>query len=104
MGPQEGIQHGSQQPGHAAVHHHRPLGVSQVQVANRQELHRKVSHAHSRPAQEAGRQSDGSNASVGPWMIKSRGEEKALDQIKNLQTASQISLISDLKSVACIYL
>ena len=73
MSSQEGVQHGAHQPGHASVQHDWPLGVRQVQVADRQQLCHKVSHAHGEATEEAGDESDGRDAAVGSWKFRETG-------------------------------
>jgi len=64
---QERVQQGAQQAGRGAVYQDRPLGVRHVQVVHQQDLRGVVGHAHRQPAEEAGHQPHGSDASVGSW-------------------------------------
>lgn len=69
---QEGVQHGPQQAGHASVHHDRPLGVGQVQVADQQQLCHEVGDAHHETTDEAGDEPNGSHSSVCSWEVNDR--------------------------------
>lgn len=67
MGSDERVQHGPQQAGHAAVHDDGPLRVRPVQVVDQEKLRYEVGHAHHRAAEDAGDQSDQSDAAVRSW-------------------------------------
>lgn len=64
MSPEEGVQHGAQEAGHAPVHDKGPLGVGHVQVVDQQQLGEEVGGPHHQPPQEAGPQPHRGHAAV----------------------------------------
>ncbi|TNN50672.1 hypothetical protein EYF80_039122 [Liparis tanakae] len=61
--PQERVQQRAQQAGRGAVYQDRPLGVRHVQVVHQQDLRGVVGPAHRQPAEQAGHQPHGGDAS-----------------------------------------